>query len=61
MTAKASRDVSVRFKDARANFGGTKDQWWPDFLSQHYPCLPRLRALDPIEAEISAKRARWRG
>eukprot|EP00168_Porphyra_purpurea_P007959 TRINITY_DN19_c0_g1_i2.p1 TRINITY_DN19_c0_g1~~TRINITY_DN19_c0_g1_i2.p1 ORF type:complete len:255 (+),score=46.42 TRINITY_DN19_c0_g1_i2:677-1441(+) len=33
VAAKAARDVTVRFKNERAKFGGTKDQWWPDFVS----------------------------
>ena len=49
MAAKAARDVSVRFKDERAKFGGTKDQWWPDFVSTYnlvccdYALSPRLK------------------
>jgi len=49
VAAKAARDVSVRFKDERAKFGGTKDQWWPDFVSTYnlvcrdYALSPRLK------------------
>jgi len=35
VAARAARDVSMRLKDERANFGGTKDQWWPGFLSTY--------------------------
>jgi len=47
--AKAARDVSVPFKDERAKFGGTKDKWWPDFVSSYnlvcrdYALSPRLK------------------
>jgi len=40
VAAKAARDVSVRFKDERATFGGAKDQWWPDFVSSSSAVLP---------------------
>jgi len=30
---KAARGVTVRFKDERAKFGGTKDQWWAELVS----------------------------
>jgi len=49
VAAKAARDVSVRFKDERAKFGGTKDQWWLDFVSTYnlvcrdYALSPRLK------------------
>jgi len=49
VAAKAARDVSVRFKDERTKFEGTKDQWWPDFVSTYnlvcrdYALSPRLK------------------
>jgi len=46
VAAKTARDVSVRFKDERAKFGGTKDQWWPDFVST-YNLVCREYALSP--------------
>jgi len=49
VAAKEARAVSVRFKDERAKFGGTKDQWRPDFVSTYnlvccdYAFSPRLK------------------
>jgi len=46
VAAKAARGVSVRLKDERAKFGGTKDQWWAEFVST-YNLVCRDVALSP--------------
>jgi len=46
VAVKAARDVYVRFKDERAMFGGTKEKWWPDFVST-YNLIYRDYALSP--------------
>jgi len=49
VAAKSARDVSVRLKGEGAKFGGTKDQWWTDFVSTYnlvcrdYALCPRLK------------------